>query len=726
MRANLLFGAAGAALLMMGGTPAAKAQVADQPGDASTQAQLTTTQEGELAPAGDVDWYRLHVERGMRYAIALEAVDAIGAGGFDTTLGIYDAAGVQLAFNDDSNASLNSALLYTPSQSSEVFVEARAYSEEATGRYRLSVSAAAAPADDAGNDAATRARATVGRPAMGALEYDGDVDWYRFNARTGQRYSVSLAAEGASGALADPVLRIVDRDGNEIAANDDNQGSLNSFVSFSTQRSGDVFIEAGGFGGAQTGAYTLNIAAEALPTDIAADTATTRARIITGQSISSDLGYANDSDWYRIRLEAGQAYRFTLVSAGETPLSDPILRIHGADEEELAMDDDGGEGFNSYLEFAPTTTGNYFIEARGFGEDATGGYTLNAASGDIPGDATTDASLSTDGDYREGTLAPAGDRDWYRVNLAEGQGLRIGLTSAEAGDALGDPMLVFYGSDGSELGRDDDGGDGLNSWMEFQATAAGPYYIEARGFTDDGQGRYVLSLTAGEIGNSAEGAEYLAPNGDGRTSVIGADGDADWFVVEMIEGRPYRFTVEGVEPGALADPKLTLYDAEGREVASDDDGGTGLNSYLGFASTSGGPYFAAVSAFNEGGTGRYLLRVADTDVPGHANTDEFLDSSSDQRLSRVDMPGDLDYYRVELEAGVRYGIEVSGAGDNPLADPFLALMNEQNERVTSDDDSGDGLDARVVFAPEEAGVYFIQASGLGGSAGSYQVSIVRQ
>jgi hypothetical protein len=727
MRKKLRLGATAAALVMFGFAPAATAQDADQPGDASTQARLAAGQsvEGDISPPGDADWYRLSVERGQRYSLALDGVPVGEGQAIDPMLGIYDAQGNQLAFNDDANNSLNSALQYAPQENGEVFVEARAYSNQATGRYRLNVSASPIPPDDAGNDASTRARVTPGRPVNGNIEYEGDVDWYRLAARLGQRYRISLARSGDDG-LGDPLLRVLDRDGAELAVNDDSEGTLNSALEFIPERSSEVFVEARAYADNYSGAYTLSVEAERLPTDTATADRSTRGRINVGQSITSELGFAGDRDWYRIRLEGGGSYRFTLVSAGDNGLGDPLIRLFDSAGQELAMDDDGGDGLNSYLEFTAQATGVYFVEARGFSDGATGGYTLSALEGDIPANSSTDAILSVGGDYREGMLSPAGDRDWYRVDVLEGQGLRIALNSSEAGDALGDPYIVLYGPDGAEVARDDDSGEGLNAWLEHQAAAAGSLFIEARGFSDDAVGRYVISITAGEIGASADSADYLAPNSDGRTSIIGAEGDVDWFAIQLIEGRPYRFYLDGVEPGALADPYLALYDAEGAQVAADDDGGAGLNSYITFASPTGGAYYAAASSFGDAGTGRYALRVTDTDVPGNQETDENLDANDDDRVSRIDMPGDLDYYRVELESGVRYVVDVRGHGDAPLADAFLTILNDENERVTSDDDSGDGLDARARFTPEESGVYYIQASGLGGSTGWYQVRIVRQ
>jgi hypothetical protein len=726
MRARLFFGAATAALLMF--APGAVAQDGDQPGDVSTQARFTgAAVEGDIT-GGDVDWYRMPVEQGQRYSFTLEGIADAEGNALDPMLGIYDAEGNQLAFNDDSDMSLNSALRFSPQQSGEVFVEARSFSEDGAGRYRLAATAAPIPPDDAGNDASTRARVTSGQTVAGNIEYEGDTDWYRLSARTGQRYHMTLdGAPGTEGALGDPLLRVLDRDGNELAMSDDTEAGLNSALDFTPQQSGDVFVEARGYGDVYTGSYVLNVTASRAPTDNISADRNTRGRITIGQSVDGTIDFDTDHDWRRVRLEEGQSYRFTLAGAGDTPVGDPILSIYGATGDALAMDDDGGDGFNSYLEFTAPSTGNYYIDAAAFGEVGTGGYTLTARAGDIPADSSTDAVLSPEGDWRQGMLSPAGDRDWYRVDLTEGQSFRVGLESTQTPDALGDPYLVLYGADGSEIARDDDGGEGLNAFLEYQATQTGAYYVEARGFTEDSQGAYAVSLLPGEIGSSIDTADYIVANSEGRVSVIGADGDADWFMIEMIEGRPYRINLVSFPEGGLPDPVLTLYDSNGQQVAYDDDGGTAFNSYITFMTPAGGTYFASVSSFGDTGTGRYWLGVSDTDVPGHMGTDEDLDSvNGDDRRSRIDMNGDVDSFRVQLEAGRSYEIAVSGDGDQPLADPFVAVMNEGEERVASDDDSGPGLDARVRFTPEATGTYYIQASALGGSIGWYQITIVRQ
>ena len=223
-------------------------------------------------------------------------------------------------------------------------------------------------------------------------------------------YTITLAGrEGAANPLADPVLRVLDARGGEIASNDDSEGSLNSSLNFIPSRSGDVFIAAQSFGDQGAGAYTLGITAMTLPPDNAGADAGTRGHVDLGGRVNGSLDYPGDHDWYRVRLEQGQSYRFSLNGAGEHALADPLLRIRDSRGQELAMDDDGGEGFNAYLEFTAPSTGAYYLDTQAFDPTATGGYALAAAAGDIPADTTTDAVLSAEGDAREGAIGPAGD-----------------------------------------------------------------------------------------------------------------------------------------------------------------------------------------------------------------------------------------------------------------------------------------------------------------------------
>jgi hypothetical protein len=726
MRGKFLFGAASAALMAALFPALATAQTADPAADNTTTARLSPDAPvfGELAPAGDTDWYRLSVTPGQRYDISLDAAVAEGeTNGFDTLLLLHSAEGEVLASNDDANGTLNSALTYRPSAAGEVFVEVRGFAEDAAGAYTLRLSQAEVPPDDVPGDASTTLRLTSGRDAAASIGDDGDTDWFRLSVRRGQIYRIALAGDGDAG-LSDPLLSIVDADGNELASNDDSNGTLNSYLEYVPTENGDVFVVAQGYGGA-TGAYKLRGDAAALPPDNAGNDESSRTRLAVGSSNTGALDYPNDIDWFRTRLEGGQAYRFTATSPDGDGNFDPMLILHSGSGEEIISDDDGGPGLNSYLEFTAPETGDYFVEVRGFAEGVTGSYTLAALAGDIPAAADTDATLSADGDYRTAVLSPAGDKDWFRIDLAEGQAFRVNVDSAEDVNPLSDPLIVIFGPDGGELARDDDSGEGLNARLEFAAPAAGAYYLQVGGFNEENaQGAYTISLTPGEIGDSMEGAEAIMAGAEPFMSQIGVAGDVDWLAIDLVEGRPYRINVEGAD-GAF-DPMVRLIDSEGQEVAADDDGGPALGAYVSYTSVRGGTYYIAVSGFGDS-TGAYGVRISDTDVPNHQGTDEYLDGAQgDDRVSSIELAGDLDSYRVELEQGVTYEISVIGEGDNALRDPMVAVLGVEGQTIASDDDSGAGANARLIFSPETTDSYFLQVSGRGNTTGGYRISIAPQ
>ena len=64
-------------------------------------------------------------------------------------------------------------------------------------------------------------------------------------------------------------------------------------------------------------------------------------------------------------------------------------------------------------------------------------------------------------------------------------------------------------------------------------------------------------------------------------------GDRDWIKVTLEAGKRYAFSLESIDYpltdyGALGDPSMILYDADGNRVAADDDSGRELDSRLGF------------------------------------------------------------------------------------------------------------------------------------------------
>ena len=111
---------------------------------------------------------------------------------------------------------------------------------------------------------------------------------------------------------------------------------------------------------------------------------------------------------------------------------------------------------------------------------------------DIPGDSSTQESVSV-GDSVIGALEQTGDRDWFRIDLTEGQSVTISLQ----GITLADPYLRIRDSAGNILYENDDsGGENTNSLLSFTATYTGTFYIDVGAWNDAYAGDYQLSVSA--------------------------------------------------------------------------------------------------------------------------------------------------------------------------------------------------------------------------------------
>ncbi len=112
------------------------------PGDTSSTIVLTIggNLNGAIDTLGDHDWYKVTLVAGQSY---LFKTNPTGGTDIDTTLTIRNAAGTQLAFNDDAGASILSALRFTATTSGTYFLDIGTYNDTTSGNFN--VSAATAP-----------------------------------------------------------------------------------------------------------------------------------------------------------------------------------------------------------------------------------------------------------------------------------------------------------------------------------------------------------------------------------------------------------------------------------------------------------------------------------------------------------------------------------------------------------------------------------------------------
>ena len=152
---------------------------------------------------------------------------------------------------------------------------------------------------------------------------------------------------------------------------------------------GGSAIEAGGVPSAATSASLFPTT-----TDTVADDISTSATLTVGAPhVIGTLDTIGDQDFFRVELVAGQSYEigqyaYTGGPSG-LPNTDSYIEIYDAAGHLIVSADGGADtaynqinsGFDVLMTFTPEVSGTYYVNARGFDEDATNGTT-----GDSVGD----------------------------------------------------------------------------------------------------------------------------------------------------------------------------------------------------------------------------------------------------------------------------------------------------------------------------------------------------
>ena len=479
---------------------------------------------GALDHDGDRDWFAVELEAGKRYRIDLEGYDT-GAGTLSDPYlrGVHDANGVLIPGTENyaDGVGGNSRVAFTAEEDATYYVAAgsRMYYLASRGwvfhegTYKLSVTDITdIVLDDHSADIRTDGVVTVGGSVMGEIEVGGDRDWFAVTLDAGRTYQIEL--EGLhtwAGTLYDPYLHGVhDANGDLIAGTTNNNGGpggLNSQVRFTAPAAGAYYVAAGGNAN-RDGTYRLSVVdvTGGYPDDFAATTQTTGA-VAVGGSATGEIEEAGDRDWFAVNLEAGKKYMIDLegrhTRAGT--LGNPYL--HGLRDEDGVYiagtaRDDGAAGRNSRSIFTVEEAGAYYLVAGGYGF-LEGTYTLSVTdvTDGFPDDFKAGTGTSGGvvvGGSATGDVELGGDRDWFAVTLEAGTTYRIDLEGFRTGAGTLWDTYLYGVHDANRVRfpgtRDDDGGVGRNSYVEFTAEDAGTYYVAAGAFGNQ-EGTYTLSVS---------------------------------------------------------------------------------------------------------------------------------------------------------------------------------------------------------------------------------------
>jgi V8-like Glu-specific endopeptidase len=122
----------------------------------------------------------------------------------------------------------------------------------------------------------------------------------------------------------------------------------------------------------------------------------------------------------------------------------------------------------------------------------------------------------------------------------------------------------------------------------------------------------------------------------------------------------------------------------------------------------------------------YLWSVADDYAASASTTGQIALNTS--VTGAIETAGDHDWFRVQLNAGTAYVIDLRGAdtGAGTLADPYLRLYNGAGQLLAQNDDAGGTHNSEIVYIPAVSGTYYIDAGAHADAAsGTYRVSIAQ-
>ncbi len=205
----------------------------------------------------------------------------------------------------------------------------------------------------------------------------GDYDWVTVYLQSGYRYTIQT-----TGSI-DNHLFFYNTDGStEITNNDDGGDLMNGLITVTITTTGYYFLKVEGNSTFTTGPYGLSVSSGTYVSgggdvyDPADDVYTGAVTVSAGNAYPRTL-VANDNDWFSVSLSAGYAY--TIQTTGSY---DTYIYLYDTDGSTILKSaDQGGTSNNGLVSHTITTSGVYFIRAKGYYGTELGSYGLSISFG---------------------------------------------------------------------------------------------------------------------------------------------------------------------------------------------------------------------------------------------------------------------------------------------------------------------------------------------------------
>ena len=431
--------------------------------DQATSLPLGESLAGGLEPAGDVDYFRVEVSEP-----GLLLVYTTGSSRTKGTL--EDSTGGSLATNDDGGRSDNFRIAH--------FVNAGTYYVKVEGDYSSSTGSYTIYASIHGTTRDQAASLPLNSSLAGGLEIGGEVDYFRVEvSEPGLLLVYTTGSSRTKGTLEDST-------GGSLATNDDG-GRSDNFRIAHFVNAGTYYVKVEGDYSSSTGSYTIYASIHGTTRDQAAS-------LPLNSSLAGGLEIGGEVDYFRV--EVSEPGLLLVYTTGSSRTKGTLEDSTGGS---LATDDDGGRSDNFKIAHTPVSAGTYYVKVEGDYSSSTGSYTIYASFISDHGNTRATASLLSLDSLLYGQIEPAGDVDYFQIEVSESEVLTVYTTGSL------DTKGTLEDSTGTALATDDDGGSGDN-FRIAHSVSAGTYYVKVEGDSSSSSGTGIYTIHA-SVSSSGDG-----------------------------------------------------------------------------------------------------------------------------------------------------------------------------------------------------------------------------
>ena len=682
----------------------------DDPGDDdfdhATQFVGCSTINSALDCDGDKDFYWF-----TPFQEGNHDIETLGS--TDTKMRLYDSTRTEIADSDDDGGGSNAMISHYLQANQIYYIEVWEFSNQ-TGIYDLRISCPGGgncgddPADD--HPAYATPLSGCGTHAAG-IQCQSDMDYYSFTAQAGATYTFSVSASYTMN------LTLLDGLGAQVLHSGQDE------ILWTLTAGQDVILKVEDAGSSYGYSYTLEVSGcsgGSCGDDPGNDGLGSATPLSGCGSTAAAIDCVGDLDYYW--LNAPNSGSFTFETTGGT---DTELRLYDLNGDAIDSDDDSGSGSNAKITYTLVSGQKYSVAVNEYGNNSTGDYTLVVSGcsggGDCGSDpGNDDTAHATDLGSSCGTTTAgidcSDDLDFYSFTAPSTGNFTFDASAANSTN------ITLYTSAGGLL----EGPSG--SAVSHSLTSGDQVFVRVMAGTDGEVFTYSLAIngcSGGGCGNDP-GNDHLAEatelSGCGSTAAaIDCVGDLDYYWLNAPNSGSFTFETTGG-----TDTELRLYDFNGDVLETDDDDGDGSNASITYTLVSGQKYSVAVNEFGYNDTGDYTLVISGCSGggcgsdPGNDNlADATALSGCGSTPAAIDCDGDLDYYWLNAPNSGSFTFETTGGTDTELR-----LYDFNGDAIDSDDDSGSGNNAQIVYTLVSGQKYSVAVNEYGNNGtGDYTLVI---